>query len=115
MLNNFYKISMQLGHIICHQKPERSFFLKNHQFPVCARCTGILIGFMIALSLLIWKIYFNFWLALIFTLGMILDWLYQNVITKKNHNIRRLITGLIGGFGFSFFYYYIIIYIIRFF
>ena len=30
-----------VGGLICHQKPERSFFWDGHQFPVCARCTGI--------------------------------------------------------------------------
>jgi uncharacterized membrane protein len=30
-----------VGGVICHQKPERSFFLDGHQFPVCARCTGL--------------------------------------------------------------------------
>ena len=29
------------GSLICHQRPERSFFLDGHQFPVCARCTGL--------------------------------------------------------------------------
>jgi uncharacterized membrane protein len=29
------------GALICHQRPERSFFWGSHQFPVCARCTGI--------------------------------------------------------------------------
>jgi len=27
--------------IICHQKPERSFFIFGFQFFLCARCTGI--------------------------------------------------------------------------
>ncbi|PQL91928.1 DUF2085 domain-containing protein [Apibacter adventoris] len=30
----------------CHQKPERSFFWKRKQFPLCARCTGIYIAFV---------------------------------------------------------------------
>jgi uncharacterized membrane protein len=29
------------GGLICHQRPERSFFLDGDQFPVCARCTGL--------------------------------------------------------------------------
>ena len=29
------------GGLICHQRPERSFFLDGHQLPVCARCTGL--------------------------------------------------------------------------
>ena len=29
------------GSVICHQLPERSFFLDGRQLPVCARCTGL--------------------------------------------------------------------------
>ena len=33
---------------VCHQIPERSFFIFGHQFAVCARCTGIYAGFTVA-------------------------------------------------------------------
>ena len=29
---------------ICHQNPDRSFFLWGHSLPVCARCSGIYLG-----------------------------------------------------------------------
>ncbi|MCU1267619.1 MAG: Protein of unknown function transrane [Acidobacteria bacterium] len=32
---------------LCHQIPERSFFIAGHQFAVCARCTGIYAGFTV--------------------------------------------------------------------
>ena len=32
------------GNVICHQLPERSFFLDGRQLPVCARCTGLYLG-----------------------------------------------------------------------
>lgn len=33
---------------VCHQIPERSFFIAGHPFAVCARCTGIYGGFALA-------------------------------------------------------------------
>jgi uncharacterized membrane protein len=33
---------------VCHQIPERSFFIAGHQFAVCARCTGLYVGFTVA-------------------------------------------------------------------
>lgn len=30
-----------VGSVICHQLPERSFFIDSRQLPVCARCTGL--------------------------------------------------------------------------
>ena len=34
----------------CHQLPERSFFFRQYQFPVCARCCGVLIGESMAIA-----------------------------------------------------------------
>jgi uncharacterized membrane protein len=35
----------------CHQIPERSFYLDGHPLAVCARCTGIYLGFAVAVLL----------------------------------------------------------------
>ena len=34
---------------MCHQKPERSYFIDGYKFAVCARCTGIYFGFAFTL------------------------------------------------------------------
>jgi uncharacterized membrane protein len=42
-----------IGYALCHQLPERSFFIHEHQSPLCARCTGMYLGFFIGLVFLI--------------------------------------------------------------
>lgn len=41
-----------VGRVICHQLPERSFFIDGRQLPVCARCTGLYVS--AAMGLLGW-------------------------------------------------------------
>ena len=46
-----------IGGVICHQLPERSFFLGGQALPVCARCTGLyLSGAAGATGWVVWKI-----------------------------------------------------------
>ena len=33
-----------VGSVICHQLPERSFFIDGRQLPVCARCLGLYVS-----------------------------------------------------------------------
>lgn len=37
--------------LLCHQLPERSFFIMGHKFAVCSRCTGVYLGFVVTLAL----------------------------------------------------------------
>lgn len=87
----------------CHQKPERSFFYKDWQFPVCARCTGVLIG-QITAYIAFLKKKKPIKTSLIFCVAMFTDWLVQHLKIKESTNIRRIITGILGGFGFSIIY-----------
>ncbi len=36
---------------LCHQLPERSYFIAGHKFAVCSRCTGLYAGFAFTLFL----------------------------------------------------------------
>lgn len=47
-------IIFSIGSLICHQRPERSFFVAGQQLPVCARCTGLYLS--AALGLVTWLI-----------------------------------------------------------
>ena len=37
--------------VLCHQLPERSFFIDGHKLAVCSRCTGVYGGFVLTLLL----------------------------------------------------------------
>lgn len=82
----------------CHQRADRSFFWRNHQFPVCARCTGLFAGYFLALFFFpLGGLPVSFCLV---CLGlMFLDWLVQYVGLLESNNMRRLLTGVLGGYG----------------
>jgi uncharacterized membrane protein len=42
-----------IGFALCHQMPDRSFFVHDHQYPLCARCTGMYLGFITGLIFLL--------------------------------------------------------------
>jgi uncharacterized membrane protein len=98
----------------CHQRPDRSFFIKGYQMPVCARCTGVILGYMIAVPCFV-LIGFNKFLSLVGGLVLFIDWLLQALNMLKSTNRRRLITGILGGFGIMSVQLFFISYFIHFF
>lgn len=97
----------------CHQMEERSFSFKGYQFPVCARCTGVILGEVIAVILMLFKVKINIYLCIAMLLIMGLDWFIQFLKIKESNNIRRLITGTIAGVGLTYIYYYIFKFLIN--
>lgn len=83
----------------CHQKPERSFFFKGYQFPLCARCTGIAIGHTVAFLVAPFHV-FKFSIALLM-LPLAVDGLVQYYTSYESNNIKRLISGILYGFSFT--------------
>ena len=94
---------MELTKYICHRMPERSFFIKGHQFPVCARCTGFYSG------LIVYLIYNFFYshpyylemliISTILMIPVLIDGLTQYFGPRESTNKIRFITGFIGGIG----------------
>lgn len=99
--DNLWINSMIIGEKLgCHQMPNRSFFYKGYQFPVCARCTGVIISSILAL-ILYKKHKLPIKLCIAMSSVMLCDWMIQYLGIQESNNKRRLITGLIGGYGFS--------------
>lgn len=90
----------------CHQMPSRSFYFKKRQFPICARCTGELIGILISpLIFLILKsmcLNLSYILCIILLIPMVIDGTSQYIGLRVSNNSLRLITGLLFGLGISF-------------
>lgn len=110
--NLFLRALRKCCRLICHQKEDRCFKINGFVFPVCARCTGIIISFFTALVFISLKIHISIFIVLFMTIIMSADWLIQFLGIKESTNTRRFITGLVGGFGISYLYYYIIIYLL---
>lgn len=91
----------------CHGLPERCFSWHGRKMPVCSRCVGVWGGQAIgtaaaAAALLTGSISLIAMLALFGAAGMlacIADWSLQTWGGLPSNNLRRLGTGLWGGFG----------------
>ena len=99
-LDDWHNILMEVGAVSgCHQMPERSFFIKGYQFPLCARCSGLLIGYIIGLFL--WSVQkLSVPVCLILCLIMYIDWKLQDMHWIMSTNLRRLLTGTVCGIGY---------------
>ncbi len=74
----------------CHQRIDRSYFIKNWQMPVCARCQGIYIGYLIGL-------FISSPILVVFIPLTYVDGVIQLKTSYTSTNITRLITGVISG------------------
>ena len=91
------KIPIQLT--ACHRKPERSFFWKGKQFPVCARCTGIHMGYL-TFPLFLFNVFtLNIWWTLALILPTYIDGWTQAFLNRESNNMLRVTTGLMAGVG----------------
>lgn len=79
--------------------PERSFFWKGKQFPVCVRCTGIHIGYL-TFPLFLFSVFtLNIWWTIGLILPTYIDGLTQAFFKRESNNFIRVTTGLMAGIG----------------
>lgn len=88
---------------LCHQMPERSFYLVEHSFAVCSRCFGVYFGLLFGFALypLLRCIenvepFPRIWLFLALV-PMVLDWSLGFFEIWENTHFTRFSTGLILG------------------
>lgn len=100
-----------VGYGLCHQLPERSFFAGRYQLPVCARDTGIYLGFavgLLALQVLSrgrrpselprWPVLL---LVGLFVAALGADGVSSYAGLRATTNPIRLVTGILTGWGLA--------------
>ena len=90
----------------CHARPDRSFFFRGKQFPICARCTGELVGMIAGIPIAIIFGIPRFLYVMLFMFPMVFDGFLQLLTPYESGNIRRLLTGILFGIAFIFFLVY---------
>ena len=86
----------------CHARPERSFFYKGKQFPICARCTGELVGMIAGIPIAVCFGCPDFWVVLLLMIPMLFDGFLQLLTRYESGNYRRLFTGILFGVALIF-------------
>ena len=82
----------------CHRLPDRSFFYRGTQFPVCARCTGIWVGYVIGLLVVVAHL-LPWWSGFVLLLPALIDGGTQLLRWRSSTNDLRLVTGIALGIG----------------
>ena len=88
---------------LCHQMPERSYFVDGHKFAVCSRCTGLYAGF--AFTLLLYPLIRSLkttvtpprGLLLLAALPLLIDFSVTFFGFWENTHTSRLLTGALLG------------------
>ena len=82
----------------CHCKDERSFHYKGEKFPICARCTGELVGIIASLfSCFFFQL--PVWGCVLIMIPLIVDGTVQMFTKYESNNRRRFVTGVLFGYG----------------
>lgn len=95
MLRNLFQI------IPCHRMRSRSLVINGQVFPLCARCTGILAGYLFFPFLFLFHIHISLLIGIILNVPMVADGWTQKKKLRVSNNPLRLATGVISGFGQS--------------
>lgn len=112
MVSIMEQMTFFIGRAICHQLPERSFQMKGHYFPVCARDAGIYLGIFSSLMFItLLKRYRNItipnkkhsFILLFFLLPLLFDGFGSYLGVYSTTNFIRTATGVLFGITLPFF------------
>jgi len=82
---------------LCHQIPERSIFIAGKKLPVCARCTGLFLGYLLYPFYINGLPKFSIFAFILMQLPMLIDGTTQFFLNRESTNWLRLLTGFLAG------------------
>lgn len=93
---------------LCNRTASRGFFIKDFCFPLCSRCTSIILSMLIFYFLLV-EININIdtflfsylVFSFLFMIPTTIDYMKQFLTKKESTNIKRVVTGILAGIGIS--------------
>ena len=89
--------------------------MAGKQFPVCARCTGVFLGQILGILLLLIGLLradiYSILLYIACLFVILIDWYIQYKFGIESTNTRRFVTGVAGGYG-MFGIYYLVFYFV---
>lgn len=91
----------KIGLAFCHRRKDRSIKLSRFTFPLCARCTGIWLGFATGLLLRFAGLHMPLVFAVTFILPLMVDGLTQRSGFRESNNVLRLLTGILFGIAIN--------------
>lgn len=88
---------------LCNLKRDRAPIINGYAFILCYRCTGVVLGGVVA-TIIKYNAFIDrsYLLLFLFSAPLGLDYFLQELDIKISTNKRRLLTGLLLGFGLCF-------------
>jgi len=101
-MNEAYELVFNMAGYFCHQMPERSFSIGEAQFPLCIRCTALLVGGFSSLVYLLARLPLpSIRLCILMVLPLMVDLGLTVLGFTQSSNIQRAATALLFGFFFT--------------
>lgn len=87
----------------CHRRPDRSFRVNGKPMPLCARCTAVLLGYLVTPIAVILGLTVPYYVVGLLLVPMLLDGFTQLWKLRESTNLLRFLTGILFGVGQSLF------------
>lgn len=95
-----YVFNRKISFCFCHRLEERSFKFRGYTFPLCSRCTGLILGIFFTMMLFLILGPQNPLIGITLMIPFLVDSLTQFTKKRESNNILRFSSGTLFSIGF---------------